>query len=168
MKRLIVLLIIAVLVGVAAVATARAAGDVPLPATPKAFKGEQCVEPVGKMRRLHMEYLLHQRDETLRQGIRGKKYSLRACIECHAVPEKPGAVERSVEPFCASCHKYAAVRIDCFECHTAKAEGNGGQALRLPPRHAPAKENRWKAANTQPAELASQIGFYLADKGDMP
>jgi hypothetical protein len=23
--------------------------------------------------------------------------------------------------FCVSCHTYAAVRIDCFECHASKA-----------------------------------------------
>jgi hypothetical protein len=22
------------------------------------------------------------------------------------------------EGFCSSCHEYAAVKIDCFECHT--------------------------------------------------
>ncbi len=101
------------------------AGDsrVPLPAPAKAFKGEQCVEPVEDMRRNHYEYLLHQRDETLRQGIRGKKYSLRQCVECHAVPDpKIEGSPRTLEPFCAECHAYAAVTIDCFECHTNKAE----------------------------------------------
>ena len=53
-------------------------------------------------------------------GIRGAKYSLKACIDCHA-----DAANRSVAQtetnFCVSCHRYAAVKIDCFDCHTALA-----------------------------------------------
>jgi hypothetical protein len=99
------------------------AGDVPLPKPAKAFKGTQCVEPVDVMRRYHMNYLLHQRSETLREGIRGKKYSLYQCIDCHAVtsPDVMGGKVRTVKPFCAQCHKYAGVTIDCFECHTGAA-----------------------------------------------
>jgi hypothetical protein len=26
--------------------------------------------------------------------------------------------------FCQSCHNYAAVKIDCFECHSSKPAGN--------------------------------------------
>ncbi len=92
---------------------------VPLPSVPKAVKGEQCVEPVDVMRREHMNFLIHQRDETMRQGIRGNKYSLKGCTECHATVD-PAAKDkkvRTVEPFCAQCHEYAAVKIDCFECH---------------------------------------------------
>jgi len=100
-----------------------AAGDVPVPHPAKAFKGAQCVEPVDVMRRNHMRFLLHQRDETLREGIRGKKYSLNQCIECHAVasPEVAGGKVRTLKPFCAECHDYAAVSIDCFQCHNGAA-----------------------------------------------
>ena len=93
--------------------------DVPLPHLSKAIKGEQCVEPNDIMRRNHMNYLMHQRDETVIEGIRGKKYSLQACIECHATidPEIEDDKIRSVKPFCAECHSYAAVKIDCFACH---------------------------------------------------
>jgi hypothetical protein len=66
-----------------------------------------------------MELLKHQRDDTVRGGIRGAKYSLKDCVGCHA-----GAKTRSVAAapgdFCVSCHSYAAVTIDCFECHTGK------------------------------------------------
>ncbi|MDP6574741.1 MAG: hypothetical protein QGI63_08135 [Rhodospirillales bacterium] len=96
-------------------------GRVPLP-RPAKGKGESCIEPTASMRRYHMDYLAHQRDETVRQGIRGRKYSLKECVACHAVPE-PGQEEAktlTVEPFCGQCHTYAAVRIDCFECHTDK------------------------------------------------
>jgi len=100
------------------------AGEVPLPNPAKAFKGEQCVEPVDVMRRDHMTFLKHQRDETLREGVRGNKYSLNECIACHAVksPDVAGGKVRTLKPFCAECHAYAAVSIDCFQCHTGAAQ----------------------------------------------
>ncbi|MHA1597510.1 MAG: sulfur reduction protein DsrJ [Alphaproteobacteria bacterium] len=104
---------------------------VPLPSPSKAFKGEQCVEPTDIMRREHMVYLQHQRDETLRDGIRGKKYSLNDCVACHATvdPNIADGKVRTVQPFCAECHKYAAVKIDCFACHTGKVEKDKVGAL---------------------------------------
>ena len=68
------------------------------------------------MRRNHMDLLKHQRDETMHGGMRGAKYSLKACIECHA-SQKTGSVAQAQTDFCVSCHSYAAVKIDCFECH---------------------------------------------------
>ena len=99
-------------------AAAEATG-VPLPALSKAVKGEQCVEPADVMRREHMSLLKHQRDETLREGIRGKKYSLQECTECHATadPDIEEGKVRTLQPFCAQCHEYAAVKLDCFSCH---------------------------------------------------
>ena len=93
--------------------------SVPLPSPAKAFKGKQCVAPVDEMRREHMNFLDHQRDETMREGIRGNKYSLQQCIDCHATvdPEIQNGDVRTLEPFCAECHAYAAVSIDCFACH---------------------------------------------------
>jgi len=92
---------------------------VPLPTLSKAVKGEQCVEPANIMRREHMNFLTHQRDETLREGIRGKKYSLQQCTECHATadPEIEEGKVRTLQPFCTQCHEYAAVKLDCFACH---------------------------------------------------
>jgi hypothetical protein len=78
-----------------------------------------CVEPEDEMRRNHMEYILHQRDETMHQGVRTRQYSLEECINCHAIKDDSGEylhVEDS-RHFCASCHTYAAVKIDCFQCH---------------------------------------------------
>ena len=94
-------------------------GNIPLPHPAKAIKGEQCVEPNDIMRRNHMTYLMHQRDETVIEGIRGKKYSLQQCINCHATidPEVEDGKVRTIKPFCAECHSYAAVKIDCFACH---------------------------------------------------
>jgi hypothetical protein len=102
-------------------------GSVPLPHPAEAFKGEKCVEPNDVMRRQHMNYLKHQRDDTLRQGIRGEKYSLKECVDCHAVksPDVMDGKVRTIQPFCKECHSYAAVTIDCFACHTGAANDDG-------------------------------------------
>lgn len=82
-------------------------------------KGERCVEDTDYMRKNHMKLLMHQRDETMHKGIRTTKHSLKNCIECHA-SRKTNTVVGSNENFCQSCHTYAAVKIDCFECHATK------------------------------------------------
>ena len=82
-------------------------------------KGGQCVDDPKFMRKNHMDLLKHQRDETVRQGIRGGKYSLAGCVDCHA-SKKNNSVLGSNENFCQGCHVYAEVRIDCFECHSSK------------------------------------------------
>ena len=78
----------------------------------------QCVEDTALMRRDHMNFLAHQRDRTVREGVRTKSHSLSGCIDCHA-SAKTGSV-LGAEGFCQSCHAYAGVRLDCFECHAAK------------------------------------------------
>jgi len=86
-------------------------------------KGEKCIAPPEVMRREHMHLLTHQRDETVHLGVRGvegrKLPSLQGCVECHA-SQKTGSVAASKEDFCVSCHSYAAVKIDCFECHATR------------------------------------------------
>ena len=82
-------------------------------------KGGLCVDDPKYMRKNHMDLLKHQRDETVRQGIRGGKYSLAGCVDCHA-SKKDNSVLGSNEHFCQGCHKYAQVKIDCFECHSSK------------------------------------------------
>ena len=79
-------------------------------------RGEACVAPVAEMRRDHMKMLLHQRDRTMREGVRTTRFSLKGCVDCHA-SKKTGSV-LGQDGFCSSCHEYAAVKIDCFECHT--------------------------------------------------
>jgi hypothetical protein len=91
----------------------------PLPAVPRATPGTQCVEAPAAMRRNHMEWLKHQRDATVHGGIRGAKHSLKDCVACHATTPS-GSVAAAPGDFCSSCHEYAAVKIDCFECHTGK------------------------------------------------
>lgn len=92
-------------------------------------KGDKCVEPTDVMRKRHMEFILHQRDETMHKGIRTKQHSLKNCINCHADP-KTGSV-LGKDGFCESCHAYAAVSIDCFSCHSAKA--NSAKQVRRSP-----------------------------------
>ena len=100
-------------------ASAFAEGLVP---TPPRGKGEHCVAATEFMRRNHMTMMKHQRDETVHDGVRGKPFSLAGCVDCHAVK---GADEQPVtysdsRHFCRSCHDFAAVSIDCFECHSSR------------------------------------------------
>jgi len=104
---------------------AAADADTLLPSVPPASMGEQCVEPTEVMRREHMNFLTHQRDETVHGGIRGAKHSLVGCIGCHAQSDANGvAIPVNAEgQFCESCHGFAGVSVDCFECHaTVPAE----------------------------------------------
>lgn len=95
-------------------------GPVPPKAKTKASEKTECVEPVEIMRKNHMEFLKHKRDETLREGVRTKTHSLVECIACHVTPDAKGEYPRVGEDghFCSSCHNYAAVNIDCFDCHS--------------------------------------------------
>jgi hypothetical protein len=82
----------------------------------KIERGEACVAPTAEMRRNHMAVLLEQRDRTMREGIRSTRFSLKNCVECHASSKTHSVLGE--EGFCSSCHTYAAVKMDCFECHT--------------------------------------------------
>lgn len=87
-------------------------------------EGVKCVQPEDVMRRDHMNYILHQRDETVHEGIRTPQYSLANCIDCHVQPDENGTIagHDSDEHFCNACHQYAAVKIDCFECHADRPQ----------------------------------------------
>lgn len=95
----------------------------PLPDVPEATKrfseAQGCVEPTEEMRKNHMEMMLHKRDQTMHEGIRTPQHSLEECINCHVPGDDSGMIVRSdsKDHFCASCHSYAGVTIDCFECH---------------------------------------------------
>jgi hypothetical protein len=93
----------------------------PLPQIPKG-KGDHCVEDTEYMRKNHMEVILHHRGETVHEGIRTKKHSLKNCIECHAVKDENNQFVSVASPkhFCRVCHDYASVKIDCFQCHASK------------------------------------------------
>ena len=109
------------LIAVSSAPTFAGAGDRTVKPVIEIANPGKCVAPVEEMRRNHMEMLKHQRDRTMRAGIRGEPASLNACIECHA-SKKTGSVLGSKEHFCESCHSYVAVKLDCFECHQPKAK----------------------------------------------
>ena len=89
-------------------------------------KSESCVEPTDIMKVRHMDFIQHQQDETVYGGLRDTDYEFKSCVNCHVPAEENGLpvnylTETGVlneEHFCATCHKYSAVKIDCFECHS--------------------------------------------------
>jgi len=91
--------------------------DVTIPHPPKP-RGDKCSIPGDDEHKTahHFEYLLHKRDQTMHQGIRTKQYSLKECINCHGPADKT-VHYGNPKHFCSSCHRYASVNIDCFQCH---------------------------------------------------
>ncbi len=75
----------------------------------------------------HMDMLLHDRDLTMREGIRNVmpgedepiQASLGECFDCHGVQDDAGnyVTFEDERHFCRVCHDYAAVEVDCFMCH---------------------------------------------------
>jgi len=93
---------------------------------PEIPKAVGAAHPEGNafMRINHMKLLRHDRDETMRLGNRDTQYSLKDCVACHAVMG-PDALPISVKEeghFCRSCHEFAAVKVDCFQCHNSKPD----------------------------------------------
>jgi hypothetical protein len=109
----------------ALMAPAPASAGTPMPEIPQG-EGDQCVEPTPVMRRAHFEFILHQRDETMHKGIRTTKHSLKGCIDCHAQKDDSGEYIPVNAPgqFCATCHSYTAVKIDCWQCHATTPGGS--------------------------------------------
>lgn len=98
---------------------------VPMPVIPMG-QGEACVADTDFMRRNHMDLLSHQRDKTVFQGLRAEAFSLKDCISCHVVkgPDAKALMVSDPKHFCRSCHDYASVSIDCFQCHASRPEVN--------------------------------------------
>jgi hypothetical protein len=99
---------------------------VPLPGVSAPAEGK-CVEDTAFMRRNHMRLLVHQRDRTVHEGIRTQQHSLANCVSCHASKET-GRVTGSKDAFCEGCHRYAAVKLDCFECHADRPAATASAA----------------------------------------
>ncbi|MBL4805688.1 MAG: hypothetical protein JKY31_00170 [Rhodobacteraceae bacterium] len=78
----------------------------------------------------HIDYLRHDRDATMRLGDRDIEFSLKDCVDCHAVrgPDAGFVTVESEQHFCRACHEYAAVQIDCFQCHNSLPEVDLDQA----------------------------------------
>ena len=87
-------------------------------------ESKKCIHPKDEMRRNHMNYILHERDETMHEGVRNEPGSLAACIDCHVQPNEKGEIAGvdSNEHFCNGCHEYASVQIDCFQCHADRPQ----------------------------------------------
>lgn len=99
-----------------------AGGRVPRP-TISVDSATKCIDTPEVMRRTHMDMLKHQRDRTVHLGERGVKVTLNGCIDCHAgkgAGAAAGSAVGSPQAFCETCHRYAAVQLDCFECHQPK------------------------------------------------
>ena len=131
------ILLLVTLLGTLPLAVASAAdvpassfGKIAIPAPVKPADAANCVEPVEVMRRDHMKFLMHQRDETVLEGERDSKYSLTGCMDCHNPANADEKVIRYEDPqhFCASCHTYASVNIDCFECHADRGLARSQQS----------------------------------------
>ncbi len=76
-------------------------------------------------RKMHPDLLVHKRDKTLRQGVRGGSVQLKKCVECHAsVDEHDEYIPiNAPDQFCSTCHQKVGVSLDCFSCHrTTPAE----------------------------------------------
>ena len=85
----------------------------------KADMLEQCVEPTEMMQKDHFDFLYHQRDNTVIDGIRTKQHSLANCVDIHVTNNKKNTAIpiNSEGQFCQTCHVQTAVNIDCFTCH---------------------------------------------------
>ena len=140
----------------ALIAQAEEAGRVAAPQYTLPENAKSCVADTAFMRRNHMNMLKHQRDETMHKGIRTKKFSLQNCINCHVTKDKSGKPIKVSNPnhFCAACHKFAAVKLDCFECHrsTPMETGKSAQIPDIP------EHSGLLADNTS---AAKQLGEYL-------
>lgn len=119
-------------------------------------KGDKCVSDTKDMRRNHMKMLKHQRDDTMRKGIRTTQFSLKNCIDCHVNP-KTNSVASSKEDFCMGCHTYAAVKLDCFECHSTKPKAAAVEA----PAAAPAMQQP-EAGKDKQSSLLGKMRSNLA------
>jgi len=139
--------ILLIMAGLAAVAASPQAGAAP--PVIRIEKPGQCVEPTAVMRRDHMKLILHQRDQTMLRGIRTNKHSLKNCIDCHASPKTNSVLGK--EGFCESCHTYAAVQMDCFECHSPSPRAPASANKPVATRTGVASEAARRAAMAAPA-----------------
>jgi hypothetical protein len=103
----------------------------PVPHPPRG-QGEHCVADTDFMRRNHMVLMMEHRREAVHDGVRAEKFSLAGCVSCHAVKGEDGMPVSFADEkhFCRSCHAYAAVRIDCFECHKSTPDAPQKSAAR--------------------------------------
>ena len=94
------------------------------PEIPRAT-GKPHPEGNAYMRRWHMSMMKHDRDLTVYNGDRSINASISKCFECHAARDDAGTPVTFADSrhFCRACHDFAAVKIDCFDCHRSTPEG---------------------------------------------
>ena len=93
------------------------------PTLPVAVGQTHCVRDTAWMRRNHMKLLMQVRDDVVHRGIRIRDETLPGCLNCHGSRLADGQVAAVSSPkfFCNSCHNYAGVKTDCFDCHSQAA-----------------------------------------------
>ncbi len=92
-------------------------GTVPVPLVPTA-QGH-CVLPTALMRSEHMMLLRQVREQIVRDDKNDRTDRLTNCIACHVQTNSAGApipINQRGQ-FCAACHTYVGVHLDCFACH---------------------------------------------------
>ena len=102
-------------------------GPVPRPKVPLPAHGH-CVLPAAVMRRAHMQILRAVRTRVVRHNARLRRFRLTRCVSCH-VQYTPAGRPIPIDAhgqFCAVCHSYVGVHIDCFACHAAIPARRGG------------------------------------------
>ncbi len=132
MKRLFASFLI--LIGLMGMASAGEIKSSLAPVVPKAA-GEAHPEGNEFMRINHMKLMVHDRDDTVLLGDRNVKYSLKECVACHAVmgPDARPVSVKSDQHFCRTCHEFAAVKIDCFQCHNSLPDADLVKKLTMLP-----------------------------------
>jgi predicted CXXCH cytochrome family protein len=120
MKRLLVIFGISLLMGSA---FASVGGHLNIGDRAQELKDEgktQEIHPsLQEIRMMHPEFLYHKRDKTLRQGVRSKRNSLKACVNCHSATDTQGEYIpiNQQGQFCSTCHQKVGTSLDCFSCH---------------------------------------------------
>lgn len=84
--------------------------------TEKALAEKECVLPKEFMKTNHMQLLSTWRETVVRGGKRmsidtkGRQFQMslsNTCLDCHS----------NKKEFCDSCHSYASVKPNCWNCH---------------------------------------------------
>ncbi len=123
LRRIAGLLVVGMALAALTSGTAFAVGSLS-PGSKALAPGSSCVGDPNDMRRNHMRYLNHDRDRAVQRGNRSINHSLVGCIDCHAGREASGTPIPVSDKgqFCASCHTYTGIRINCFQCHSQVPE----------------------------------------------
>ncbi len=123
MRKLIVAVLLFLGLGASAALAQDSAAIPGGPEIPKAI-GPGHAEGNAYWRANHMKLLKHDRNLTVHLGERDIEASIKQCVTCHATrgPDAKPLPVNAPGQFCATCHEFAAVKLDCFECHSTKPD----------------------------------------------